>query len=69
MLANLYGGELVRSVGLSIGALSERLEADPATLSRTLKPPAARGLVKDLTDLISTELFRAVSTALKLVAN
>ncbi len=50
LLANLYGVELARADGLSIGALSERLGADPTTLNRTLKPLAARGLVKDLTD-------------------
>jgi DNA-binding MarR family transcriptional regulator len=50
VLANLYGVDLVRADGLSIGELSERLGADPTTLTRTLKPLAARGLVKDLTD-------------------
>lgn len=50
LLANLYGVDLVRSAGLSIGALSERLGADATTLNRTLKPLAARGLVKDLAD-------------------
>jgi DNA-binding MarR family transcriptional regulator len=50
LLANLYGVDLVRSTGLSIGALSERLGTDPTTLNRTLKPLAARGLVKDLTN-------------------
>ena len=49
VLANLYGVDLVRSDGLSIGALSERLGADPTTLNRILKP-LARGLVKNLTD-------------------
>jgi DNA-binding MarR family transcriptional regulator len=49
LLANLYGVDLVRADGLSIGALSERLGADPTTLNRTLKPLTARGLVKDLT--------------------
>jgi DNA-binding MarR family transcriptional regulator len=48
LLANLYGVDLVRSSGLSIGALSERLGADPTTLNRTLKPLAARRMVKDL---------------------
>jgi DNA-binding MarR family transcriptional regulator len=47
LLANLYGVDLVRSEGLSIGALSERLGADPTTLNRTLKPLAARALVRD----------------------
>ena len=50
LLANLYGIDLVRSAGLSIGALSERLGADPTTLNRTLKPLVANGLVKDLID-------------------
>lgn len=50
VLANLYGVDLVRSDGLSIGALSERLGADPTTLNRILKPLAARGLAKNLTD-------------------
>jgi len=50
LLANLYGVDLVGSAGLSIGALSERLGADPTTLNRTLKPLAGKGLVKDLTD-------------------
>jgi DNA-binding MarR family transcriptional regulator len=50
LIANLYGVDLVRSAGLSIGALSERLGADPTTLNRTLRPLAARGLVKDLTN-------------------
>lgn len=50
VLANLYGVDLVHADGLSIGALSERLGADPTTLNRTLKPLVARGLVKDLTD-------------------
>jgi DNA-binding MarR family transcriptional regulator len=48
LLANLYGVDVVRSAGLPIGALSERLGADPTTLNRTLKPLAAKGLVKDL---------------------
>ena len=50
LLANLYGVDLVRSAGLSIGALSERLGADPTTLNRTLKPLVGKGLVKDLTN-------------------
>jgi DNA-binding MarR family transcriptional regulator len=50
LLANLYGVDLLRADGLSIGALSERLGVDPTTLNRTLKPLTARGLVKDLTD-------------------
>lgn len=47
LLANLYGVDLVRSTGLSIGALSERLGSDPTTLNRTLKPLTARSLVRD----------------------
>jgi DNA-binding MarR family transcriptional regulator len=50
LLANLYGVDLVRSTGLSIGVLSDRLGTDPTTLNRTLKPVRARGFVKDLTD-------------------
>ena len=50
LLANLYGVDLVRSAGLPIGALSERLGTDPTTLNRTLKPLTARRLVRDLTD-------------------
>ncbi len=50
LLANLYGVDLVRSAGLSIGALSERLGTDPTTLNRTLKPLAGKGLVKDSTN-------------------
>lgn len=49
LLANLYGVDLVRSGGLPIGALSERLGTDPTTLNRTLKPLGGKGLVKDLT--------------------
>jgi DNA-binding MarR family transcriptional regulator len=56
LLANLYGVDLVRSDGLSIGALSERLGADPTTLNRTLKPLAARGLVKDVVDPVDRRL-------------
>jgi DNA-binding MarR family transcriptional regulator len=50
LLANLYGVELSRSGGLSVGAIAERLGADPTTLNRTLKPLTARGLVKDSSD-------------------
>jgi DNA-binding MarR family transcriptional regulator len=50
LLANLYGVDLVRSAGLPIGTLSERLGADPTTLNRMLKPLVAKGLVRDLTD-------------------
>jgi DNA-binding MarR family transcriptional regulator len=50
LLANLYGVDLVRSTGLSIGVIAERLGADPTTLNRALKPLTARGLVKDLSD-------------------
>ena len=42
VLANLYGVDLVRSDGLSIGALSERLGVDPTTLNRILKPLACQ---------------------------
>ena len=47
LLANLYGVDHFRSTGLSIGALSDRLGTDPTTLNRTLKPLAAKRLVKD----------------------
>lgn len=50
LLANLYGVDLVRSTGLPIGVLSERLGTDPTTLNRTLKPLAAKGLVRNSTD-------------------
>ena len=50
LLANLYGVDLMRSDGLSIGALSEQLGVDPTTLNRTLKPLAARDLVKDVSN-------------------
>jgi DNA-binding MarR family transcriptional regulator len=50
LLANLYGVDLSRSGGLSVGAIAERLGADPTTLNRTLKPLTARGLVKDWSD-------------------
>jgi DNA-binding MarR family transcriptional regulator len=47
LLANLYGVDHFRSTGLSMGALSERLGTDPTTLNRTLKPLAAKRLVKN----------------------
>lgn len=50
LLANLYGVDLIRSQGLPIGAIAERLGADPTTLNRTLKPLSARGLIKDFSD-------------------
>jgi DNA-binding MarR family transcriptional regulator len=50
LMGNLYVVDLLRSEGLSISSLSERLGADPTTLNRTLKPLMARGLVRDLTD-------------------
>jgi len=64
VLANLYGVELVRGDGLPIGALSERLGADPTTLNRTLKPLLARGFVKDLTDSVDRRV-RLVRIAAK----
>jgi DNA-binding MarR family transcriptional regulator len=50
LLAHLYGVTLAGSVGLSIGALAERLGADPTTLNRTLKPLQDKGLVRDSLD-------------------
>src|SRR5271170_7724380 len=50
LLANLYGVGLAGSEGLSIGAIAERLGADPTTLNRTLKPLTARALVKNSSD-------------------
>jgi DNA-binding MarR family transcriptional regulator len=50
LLGNLYGAELRRGDGLSVGALADRLGTDPTTLNRTLKPLKARDLLKDAPD-------------------
>src|SRR5271170_1410320 len=50
LLAHLYGVTLAGSAGLPIGALAERLGADPTTLNRTLKPLQDKGLVRDCLD-------------------
>jgi DNA-binding MarR family transcriptional regulator len=50
LLANLSGAAFGGSVVSSIGAIAERLDMDPTTLNRNLKPLKARGLVKDLSD-------------------
>jgi DNA-binding MarR family transcriptional regulator len=47
LLSHLYGVSLAGAPGLSIGALGERLGADPTTLNRTLKPLADKGWVQD----------------------
>jgi DNA-binding MarR family transcriptional regulator len=50
LLAQLAGVRQAGSDGLSIGALAERLGADPTTLNRTLKPVEERGLVRSVFD-------------------
>jgi DNA-binding MarR family transcriptional regulator len=50
LLSHLYGASLAGSAGFSIGALAERLGADPTTLNRTLKPLRERGLARDCLD-------------------
>jgi DNA-binding MarR family transcriptional regulator len=42
-----YGvlGQLLRSAGIGIGALAERLVMDPTTLTRSLRPLQRQGLV------------------------
>jgi DNA-binding MarR family transcriptional regulator len=47
LLTHLYGVALAGAPGLAIGALAERLGADPTTLNRTLKPLIDRGWVRD----------------------
>jgi len=49
LLAQLYGAD-VRSVGLSMGTIADRLGLDPTTLNRNLKPLHLHGLVKDAVD-------------------
>jgi DNA-binding MarR family transcriptional regulator len=49
LLAHLYGAD-VRSTGLSMGAIADRLGLDPTTLNRNLKPLHLHGLVKDAID-------------------
>jgi len=50
LLSHLYGASLAGSAGFSIGALAERLGADPTTLNRTLKPLRENGLARDCLD-------------------
>lgn len=50
LLTHLHGARLAGSAGLSMGALAERLGADPTTLNRTLKPLLKKGWVKDSSD-------------------
>jgi len=50
LLATLSGAALAGPAVPSIGAIAERLDMDPTTLNRNLKPLKARGLVKDLSD-------------------
>jgi DNA-binding MarR family transcriptional regulator len=49
LLAQLYGAD-VRSTGLSMGTIADRLGLDPTTLNRNLKPLHLHGLVKDAID-------------------
>ena len=49
LLAQLYGAD-VRSAGLSMGTIADRLGLDPTTLNRNLKPLHLHGLVKDAVD-------------------
>jgi DNA-binding MarR family transcriptional regulator len=50
LLAQLYGADVSRSTGLSMGTIAERLGLDPTTLNRNLKPLQVQGLVKDAID-------------------
>ncbi len=50
LLTHLHGARLAGSPGLAMGALAERLGADPTTLNRTLKPLQKKGWVKDAID-------------------
>jgi len=50
LLAQLYGADMSRSTGLSMGMIAERLGLDPTTLNRNLKPLQLQGLVKDAID-------------------
>jgi len=50
LLAQLYGADVGRSTGLSMGIIAERLGLDPTTLNRNLKPLQLQGLVKDTID-------------------
>src|SRR5271169_552259 len=50
LLSHLYGASLAGAAGFSIGALAERLGADPTTLNRTLKPLREKGLARDCLD-------------------
>ena len=50
LLAQLYGADVTRSTGLSMGMIAERSGLDPTTLNRNLKPLQLQGLVKDAID-------------------
>jgi DNA-binding MarR family transcriptional regulator len=50
LLAQLYGADMSRSTGLSMGTIADRLGLDPTTLNRNLKPLHLQGLVKDAID-------------------
>jgi DNA-binding MarR family transcriptional regulator len=50
LLAHLYGASLASAGGLPLGALAQRVDMDPTTLNRSLKPLEARGLVRDSSD-------------------
>jgi DNA-binding MarR family transcriptional regulator len=58
LLGRLYGAS-VRGEILSIGVLAERVGMDPTTLSRSLRPLKAEGLVADSADL-ADQRVRAV---------
>jgi DNA-binding MarR family transcriptional regulator len=50
LLAQLYGADMSRSTGLSMGTIADRLGLDPTTLNRNLKPLHLQGLVKEAID-------------------
>lgn len=50
LLAQLYGMKVKRGTGLTVSALAERLALESSTLTRTLAPLKARGLVADHPD-------------------
>jgi len=50
LLGHLHFAQARRGTGLSIGALAEMLGMDPSTLTRNLKPLAAKGLIGDHPD-------------------
>ena len=47
LLAQLYGADLAGQRSVAVGALAERLGADPTTLSRNLRPIRSQGLIVD----------------------